>query len=128
MTHHGGILGVTGEAGWAFRQIERHREGTSNADQHAMNLDKRLVPWLASQMVDLENIGAPSGGEPRDVGGPFFVTGARCGCNLQLVRSGTTPGPFEDARILGEEASSAWLKQRLRLQEVQWTGFRNKSD
>lgn len=30
----------------------------------------------------------------------FFVTGARCGCNLQLVRSGTTPGPFEDARIL----------------------------
>lgn len=58
MTRHGGILGVTGEAGWAFRQIERHREGTSKADQHAMNLDKRLVPWLASQMVELENIGA----------------------------------------------------------------------
>lgn len=52
MTRRGGILGVTGEAGWAFRQIERHREGTSKADQHAMNLDKRLVPWLASQMVE----------------------------------------------------------------------------
>ncbi|PGH35454.1 hypothetical protein GX50_01669 [[Emmonsia] crescens] len=76
-------FGVTGEAGWASRQIERHRELEAPASGPARDEPRQVVGNLEKGKV-----------------AHFFVTGARCGCNLQLVRSGTTPGPFEDARIL----------------------------